>query len=242
MFDPTTAPIAILSLLFKTEEIPTNISGAEVPNATIVNPIVNSLTPIFFAIKGESYNGLDYVNESINKGAIAILCDSIPNNINKKTVYVIVDNVEIALGIISSNFYDNPSSKLKLIGITGTNGKSTTTSLIGHLLSDNNIETEIVGNIGKPILKSKNLDKKGVYIIELSSYQIDLCPNLDLDIAVLLNISPDHLERHGSLNNYIKANKEFVVWKKTYNKRSYSWNERLWQRENSTNLWNWEAY
>ena len=53
MFDPTTAPIAMLSLLFKTEEIPTNISGAEVPNATIVNPIVNSLTPIFFAIKDE---------------------------------------------------------------------------------------------------------------------------------------------------------------------------------------------
>ena len=53
MFDPTTAPIAMLSLLFKTEEIPTKISGAEVPNATIVNPIVNSLTPILFAIKDE---------------------------------------------------------------------------------------------------------------------------------------------------------------------------------------------
>ena len=71
---------------------------------------------IFFAIKGESHNGLDYIDESINKGAIAVLCDSIPVKINKKTVYVIVDNVEIALGIISSNFYDNPSLKLKLIG------------------------------------------------------------------------------------------------------------------------------
>ncbi|MDC0073255.1 UDP-N-acetylmuramoyl-L-alanine--D-glutamate ligase [Alphaproteobacteria bacterium] len=111
------------------------------------------------------------------------------------------------------------SIKSKTIGITGTNGKSTTTSLIGHLLSNNNIETEIVGNIGQPILKSKNLDERGVYIIELSSYQIDLSPNLDLDIAILLNISPDHIDRHGSLENYINIKKR--IFSKNPNQKRF---------------------
>ena len=88
---------------------------------------------IFFAIKGEIYNGFDYIDESIKKGAIAILCDRIPIKIDKRLVYIIVENVEIALGIISSNFYDNPSSRIKLVGITVTNGKTTSATLLYNL-------------------------------------------------------------------------------------------------------------
>lgn len=93
---------------------------------------------------------------------------------------------------------------LKTVGITGTNGKSTTTALLGHVLNRCGIGAVIGGNIGKPVM---DLDLSGakILVLELSSYQIDLCPGFTPDIAVLLNLSPDHIDRHGSMNGYIAA-------------------------------------
>lgn len=93
------------------------------------------------------------------------------------------------------------------IAITGTNGKSTTTTLIGHILQSQNIPCEIGGNLGVPALELQPLDHKGVYVLELSSYQLDLCHALTPTISVLLNITPDHLERHGGIEGYIAAKK-----------------------------------
>lgn len=93
---------------------------------------------------------------------------------------------------------------LKTIGITGTNGKSTTTALIHHILNENKIKNVMGGNIGKPVL-DMNLPSKGAIVLELSSYQLDLCPTFRPDISVLLNITPDHLDRHGTMENYIAA-------------------------------------
>jgi len=91
------------------------------------------------------------------------------------------------------------------IGITGTNGKSTTTALIGHVMQVSGKEAEIGGNLGQPVLTFRPLDASGVYVLELSSYQLDLSDGLDLDVAVLLNVTPDHLERHGGMVGYVKA-------------------------------------
>ncbi|GMM93265.1 UDP-N-acetylmuramoyl-L-alanine--D-glutamate ligase [Qipengyuania sp. MTN3-11] len=84
----------------------------------------------------------------------------------------------------------------KVVGITGTNGKSTTTALVHHILKTAGVPTTMGGNIGLPILEQKPLPKGGVFVLELSSYQIDLTFSLDCDVAVLLNVTPDHLDRY----------------------------------------------
>ena len=90
----------------------------------------------------------------------------------------------------------------KVVGITGTNGKSTTTALIHHILKTAGVPTTMGGNIGLPILSQDPLPEGGVYVLELSSYQIDLTQSLDCDVAVLLNITPDHLDRYESFEAY----------------------------------------
>lgn len=91
------------------------------------------------------------------------------------------------------------------IGITGTNGKSTTTALITHILNACDHTAVAAGNIGLPALEAPTLDITGSYVLELSSYQLELVPHLSLDVAVWTNITPDHLNRHGDLNGYIAA-------------------------------------
>ncbi|MAZ76110.1 MAG: UDP-N-acetylmuramoyl-L-alanine--D-glutamate ligase [Micavibrio sp.] len=93
---------------------------------------------------------------------------------------------------------------LKTIGITGTNGKSTTTALMEHVLNKCDINALAAGNIGVPVL-DLDLTNADVLVLELSSYQLDLCPTFHPDIAMLLNITPDHLDRHGDMEGYTKA-------------------------------------
>jgi UDP-N-acetylmuramoylalanine--D-glutamate ligase len=90
----------------------------------------------------------------------------------------------------------------KVVGITGTNGKSTTTALVHHILKTAGVPSAMGGNIGLPILAQDPLSEGGVYVLELSSYQIDLTQSLDCDVAVLLNITPDHLDRYESFEAY----------------------------------------
>ena len=90
----------------------------------------------------------------------------------------------------------------KVVGITGTNGKSTTTALVHHILKTAGVPTAMGGNIGLPILSQDPLPEGGVYVLELSSYQIDLTQSLDCDVAVLLNVTPDHLDRYDGMDDY----------------------------------------
>jgi len=93
------------------------------------------------------------------------------------------------------------------IGITGTNGKSTTTTLIGHILKQSGRSVEVGGNLGIPVMELRALNKDGFYVLEVSSYQLEISPSLHFDVSVLLNITPDHLERHGGMDGYIAAKK-----------------------------------
>ncbi len=90
----------------------------------------------------------------------------------------------------------------KVVGITGTNGKSTTTALVHHILDTAGVPVRMGGNIGLPILAQEPLREGGVYVLELSSYQIDLTRTLDCEVAVLLNVTPDHLDRYDGLAGY----------------------------------------
>ncbi len=93
----------------------------------------------------------------------------------------------------------------RFVGITGTNGKSTTTTLLGHVMQEAGTPVSIGGNLGTAALDLDPLPPGGLYVIELSSYQLELVPSLALDVSILLNITPDHLGRHGGMEGYIAA-------------------------------------
>ncbi len=93
----------------------------------------------------------------------------------------------------------------RFIGITGTNGKSTTTALLGHILEQAGLAPQIGGNLGPPALDFEPPEPGGLMVLELSSYQLDLTVRATFDIAVLLNLSPDHLDRHGDMDGYVAA-------------------------------------
>ena len=95
--------------------------------------------------------------------------------------------------------------KPRIVGVTGTNGKSTTTALIGHILKVNGKDVRVGGNIGVGVLDLEKLHGAAIYVLELSSYQLDLAETLKCDVAVMLNISPDHLSRHGGMDGYVSA-------------------------------------
>lgn len=110
-------------------------------------------------------------------------------------------------------FLEAKTTNQKVIGVTGTNGKSTTTSLIGHILKFVGKKVDIGGNLGIPVL-NLNADAE-IYVIELSSFQLELLNEVNVDISVLLNITPDHIDRHGSMGDYIAAKLKLINGSKT---------------------------
>lgn len=110
----------------------------------------------------------------------------------------IISDIELLLRALG----DKASRAAPVVAITGTNGKSTTTALVGHVLARGGFAPQVGGNIGKPVLDLDGPNPRRVYVLEVSSYQIDLTPSLAPDVGVLLNISPDHLDRHGGLEAY----------------------------------------
>ena len=99
----------------------------------------------------------------------------------------------------------------RYVGITGTNGKSTTTALIGHILAAAGRRVETGGNLGTASLSLSPLGSAGTYVLELSSFQLELIESLAFDVAVLLNITPDHLDRHGGMDGYIAAKRRIFA-------------------------------
>jgi UDP-N-acetylmuramoylalanine--D-glutamate ligase len=106
----------------------------------------------------------------------------------------------------------------RIVGITGTNGKSTTTALIAQLLRDAGLGGQLGGNIGLPVLDLLPKPVEDIYVLELSSYQLELTEHLRCAVAVILNVSPDHLERHGSLAGYVRAKRRILR-----NQRASDW-------------------
>ncbi|MDB5449483.1 MAG: murD [Phenylobacterium sp.] len=99
----------------------------------------------------------------------------------------------------------------KIVAVTGTNGKSTTTALIGHICAQAGRDTRIGGNIGVGVLGLEDMHGGAVYVLELSSYQLDLTSSLKPDVAILLNVSPDHLDRHGGMEGYVAAKRRILL-------------------------------
>ena len=105
----------------------------------------------------------------------------------------------------------NSAGRAPVVAVTGTNGKSTTTALIGHVLAASGFDAQIGGNIGKPVLDLAPPGPRTVYVLEISTYQIDLAPAFTPDIAALLNLSSDHLDRHGTMQNYAAVKERLLT-------------------------------
>ncbi len=130
----------------------------------------------------------------------------------------------------------------KFIGITGTNGKSTTASLIHHVLKEANLSVQLGGNFGPPALNLKPAFQNDTIILELSSYQLDLTRDAIFDIAVLLNITPDHLDRHGNMSAYFTAKKQ--IFRNAASKKQLAiigvddpYGHQVWKELNTEKNW-----
>jgi len=180
---------------------------------------------LFVCIKGFEVDGHRFAASAIKKGAIALLVE---NEIDLPDVTVIkVKNTRKALAIISNNFYNNPSSKMNIIGVTGTNGKTSITYLISAIFNYKGEKTGIIGtiqnSIGDRIIKTSrttpeslelqklfyDMDKEKVdtAIIEVSSHSLSLnrVESTDFDIGIFTNLTQDHLDFHKTMDNYLKA-------------------------------------
>lgn len=186
---------------------------------------------IFFAIKGYDLDGHKYIPQAITQGATVVVCEELPEELSDYVTYVQVKNSSIALGIVASNFYDNPSEKLTLAGITGTNGKTTTTTLLYNLFTQLGFRcallSTIENRISDKVLNSNHTTPDPITInqllaqavnegcqyafMEVSSHGIhqNRLAGLTFKIGAFTNITHDHLDYHQTFSNYIAAKKKF---------------------------------
>ncbi|MGE0587612.1 MAG: UDP-N-acetylmuramoyl-L-alanyl-D-glutamate--2,6-diaminopimelate ligase [Cyclobacteriaceae bacterium] len=186
---------------------------------------------LFVAVKGTQSDGHAFINTAIKNGAIAIISEKLPDTLNPNVTYVTVKNSARALGVVAANFYNNPSSKLKLVGVTGTNGKTTVATLLyklftsmGHpvgLLStvENRIKEDVLVathttpdaiQINELLIKMVEAQCTHCFM-EVSSHAVDQGRIEGLDFAggIFTNITHDHLDYHHTFESYIKAKKGF---------------------------------
>ena len=186
---------------------------------------------IYVAINGVNVDGHTFISQAVQNGAKCIICEKIPEQKNQEVVYVNVKSSRKALAIISSNYFDNPSSKLNLIGVTGTNGKTTIATLLYELYTSLGIKSGLISTV-KISYDDKNFqasqttpdslllnrymsDMVNVNVrycfMEVSSHGIDQCrtDGLVFKGGVFTNLTHDHLDYHESFENYRDTKKQF---------------------------------
>ena len=186
---------------------------------------------LFFAVKGTQVDGHDYIEKAIGAGAVAIVCEKLPEAQTYGVTYIQVDNSAYVLGVAASNFYGNPSEKLKLVGVTGTNGKTTIATLLYRLFTDagyncgllstieNIINRDVVASTHTtpdPIELNQLLQRMVAQgceyaFMEVSSHSIDQERIAGLHFAggIYTNLTHDHLDYHKTMANYRNAKKKF---------------------------------
>lgn len=186
---------------------------------------------LFFAVKGTTTDAHQYISNVVEQGATAIVCSTLPQSLNKNICYILVQDVQQTVGLIATAFYGFPSEKMKLIGVTGTNGKTTTTTMLYQLFSALGNTCGLISTveyiIGKetftsthttpnPIrlnaLMAEMVNKGCTYcFMEVSSHSVvqGRINGLAFDGGIFTNITHDHLDYHLTFDNYLKAKKLF---------------------------------
>ena len=184
---------------------------------------------LFIAVKGTLSDGHDFISKAIEQGAVAIVCEDLPEKRVKDINYVKVKNSRFAAGVIASNFHDNPTEDLKLVGVTGTNGKTTTATLLYELFKNLGYKVGLISTVRNLINDTVvaathttpdpiNLNKLLAEMVEagceycfmeVSSHALDQhrVAGLNFTGAIFTNITHDHLDYHETFDNYIKAKK-----------------------------------
>lgn len=186
---------------------------------------------LFVAVKGTQSDGHQYISKALSLGAVAIVCEVLPESVPDNITFVTVKNSGQALGVIASNFYQNPSEKIKLTGVTGTNGKTTVATLLFKLFTSLGYKCGLISTVENLIvdqvipsthttpdpIQLNELLKKMIasgcthVFMEVSSHAIDQerIAGLKFVGAIFTNITHDHLDYHHTFENYIKAKKKY---------------------------------
>ena len=185
----------------------------------------------FFAVVGTASDGHNYIDSAIEKGATTIICQRLPERLNPNVAYVVVEDSNIAMAAMAAAYYDNPSKELKLVGVTGTNGKTTTATLLYDMFSAMGYKcgliSTVVYRIAERRIDSTHTTPDSIRLnammremieegcqycfMEVSSHaaaqhRID---NLHFTGALFTNLTHDHLDYHGTYKEYIRAKKSF---------------------------------
>lgn len=185
----------------------------------------------FVATRGTQVDGHTFITKAINSGASAIICEELPADLKEGVTYVRVEDASVALGVLAANFYDHPSKKLKLVGITGTNGKTSTATLLFRLFRALGYKCGLISTVEirigqrtipnthttpdavrlNEILAEMVAEKVTHCFMEVSSHSVvqERITGLQFVGAVFMNITHDHLDYHGTFAEYIKAKKRF---------------------------------
>ncbi len=222
---------AVREILYKV-----NINKVIGDTGTLIRNVVSDSREViekdlYIAIDGVNVNGHKFINSAIKKGAICIVCEVLPEKLHEGILYVLVKSTRESIGIISSNYFSNPSSKLKLIGITGTNGKTTIATLLYSLYKTAGLKAGLISTVinyvdGKEIDSTQTtpdsltinkllyqMVEEGIQycFMEVSSHGIEQrrISGLEFSGGIFSNLTHDHLDYHNSFDQYRNVKKDF---------------------------------
>ena len=208
-----------VTILLNNADLDMEISGISYDSRTL------NQGDLFVAIRGYEFDGHGYINDAINKGAACVICEETPPECLR---YIVVENSRIALALISAAWFENPSTKIKVIGVTGTNGKTTVTTLLKSVLEyTTQAKVGLIGTNGNYIgdkeyltslttpesydiqrLLCKMVDENCEYaVMEVSSHALTLyrVHGIMFEVGIFTNLTPEHLDFHKSMDEYAKA-------------------------------------
>lgn len=186
---------------------------------------------LFVAVKGHNSDGHLFIEKAIQNGAAAVVCETLPENFSENIVWVVVDNTQKNFGIIAASYFDNPSSKIKVVGVTGTNGKTTIATLLYRMFTQLGRKSGLISTIkyyvGNQEFEATHTTPDALHIqelmakmveagckycfMEVSSHAVDQdrISGIEFDGAVFTNLTHDHLDYHKTFAEYLKAKKKF---------------------------------
>lgn len=224
------------ALLRRVNTLETNVEPDIVINNIRYDSRLVEQGDMFIAIKGFEMDGHRFIPAALERGAAVVICEDLPPGLSFP--YIRVENSRLALALVSCEYFGNPADKMKVIGITGTNGKTTTTYLVKHILEDKlSAKVGLIGTngnmIGDELLHSErttpesyelqelffNMYEAGCshVVMEVSSHAISLdrVAGFGFEVAVFTNLTQDHLDFHGDMESYASAKKELFYRCKT---------------------------